>query len=158
MSINILPHPPSLKQAPSIKRADYSIPGYFASPIDLYLGPQIYTPALTIAQKQFPDIDFIEPALMDWNNAEWLRDWVQIAPNLGLITVLPRLDRSIGMGCHKEIADSLTLGIPIYIFDYDTEAFSPFSKQIRLPFKTRTPYYFARAYSHSPAPKGSDIK
>jgi hypothetical protein len=146
----MLSHSPLLKQDPSTKKANYLIPGYFASPIDLYLGSRIYAPALAVAKTQFPNIYFIEPALKNWTNEQWLKDWVQIAPNLGLITVLPRLDRSIGKGCYKEITDSITLGIPIYIFDHQEKEFAPFKKQILFPFISRSYPQFARVYFHAP--------
>ena len=128
----------------------YKIPGYFASPIDLYGGYQIYVPALAIAKTQFPDIEFFEPALKNWTNEQWLKDWVQIASSLGLITVLPRLDRSIGKGCYREIADSITLGIPIYVFRHDKKTYLPFQKQIRISFIKRTFRDYARIYSLPP--------
>lgn len=135
-----------IKQAP---KSRYVIHGYFASPIDLY-NSLLYAPALDAARAQFRDISFIEPRLKDWTNAEWLRDWVEIAPTLGLITILPRIDGSIGKGCYKEISDSITLGIPIYIFDHQQKEFFPFQKQIRFPLTKRTFQVYARVYFHTP--------
>ncbi len=134
----------------------YGIPGYFASPIDLYGGSQTYVPALAAAREQFPNIDFIEPMLKSWTNVTWLKEWVEIAPNLTLLAVLPRSDKTIGKGVYQEITDSGFLGIPIYIFDPDSETFRPFNKVIKLRFINRSYRNFARVYFHTS--KGSVIK
>ena len=116
--------------------------------MDLYSGSQIYAPALAIAEKQFPDIDFVEPAKMSWNNTVWLEAWSKIIADLGLITILPRLDKTIGKGCYRELIDSGFVGIPRYIYDYDNRIFAPFAKVIRLPFVKRSFPYYARVYFH----------
>lgn len=128
----------------------YMIPGYFGCVMDLYNGSQIYAPALAVAKKQFPDIDWIEPASKDWNNEQWLKEWAEIIPHLGLLTILPRLDKTIGRGCYREIIDAGFVGIPRYIYDHDEQIFAPFKKVIKLPFIKRTFPHFARVYFHSP--------
>ena len=137
----------------------YTIPGYFGCVMDLYNESHIYAPALAIAKKQFPDIDFVEPALKDWNNVTWFKEWAEIVPHLGLLTILPRLDKTIGRGCYREILDAGFVGIPIYIYDYDNKIFTPFKKVIRLSFIKRSYRNFARVYFQAlPENVGTDAK
>lgn len=141
------PGPPSSKP----------IPGYFATPLDLY-GSPLYYYSIEIARNQFPLIQFIEPAEKNWTNEQWLINWEHILPTLKMLTCLPREDRSIGRGCFKEITDSDTIGIPVYVFSHDKKTFFPLQKQIRLPFITRTFRRYARVYSHPPDPKELSVK
>ncbi len=122
---------------------------YFAAPLDIHPETPIYRKALLAAQRRWPFHTIFEPLAQDWDTPAWLEAWPDVLSNIDVLTVLPRSDGSIGMGCHREIVDCRDRDIPIFSYVYNDNEYRTFIKVLRVSSKHRNPNFYAFLHPHS---------
>lgn len=88
---------------------------YLATPMTEYASPR-YDRAAQRIKAGLPAYCWIEPALMGWSTADWLRAWQAILPRLDLLVVLPRADGTVGRGVWQEYCDARAGQIPVLLW------------------------------------------
>lgn len=122
---------------------------YFAAPLDVSPETPIYQKALLAAQQRWPFHNIFEPLAQNWDTPAWLEAWPGVLSNIDVLTVLPRSNGSIGMGCHREIIDCKNRDIPIFSYLYSDGEYRSFTKVLRVSSKRRNPNFYAFIYPYS---------
>jgi hypothetical protein len=90
---------------------------YTAHPMTTY-GTEWAASHVASLAMQLPGVEVVDPEALAWpSDVDWLLEWPDLLDTLSALVVFGAPDRSVGIGCIREVADAILFGLPVAALD-----------------------------------------